>query len=143
MAQLNDVLDEGRRDGLMFNLSFRNSKDYFSLLQLLRIFKERIREATSELESYAAFSVDEIEAYIRTIQRSQRKFEPQSRISSDLRGIVESAPIVRGNWRYIVLEQEEKASQLSTRIDTKMAEIISLRDGVSLSIFPSIREATC
>jgi hypothetical protein len=37
----------------MFDTSFNNSKTYFTLLQLLRVFKDSMQRTADELESYA------------------------------------------------------------------------------------------
>jgi len=89
----------------MFDDSFRRSRVYFRLLQILRIFFDSVRETGVQLNN----------------------MRPENTLIS---GFDDEA--IQDNWNIVVTYQAEVEKRLLQRIMEKTEEIKSLRDGVSV-----------
>jgi hypothetical protein len=95
------------------------SEFYFSLLQLLRIFSGLINQSMADLKSLAAKS--------NVIIGGLR-----SRRSGHFPELAGAAVALENNWDMLVARQAGFGGALLGRIERRLEEIESLRDGVSL-----------
>jgi hypothetical protein len=107
-----DVCSPQIRDTFMFDIEFKRSKQYFTILQMLRIFHDWI---SMSIDSFK-HSVDFLllpwsHGYEYNLNASSRR-------------------MVRSNWEALLTCQEEIAKPLLDRIEKKTEEVKSLRDGV-------------
>lgn len=90
----------------MFDNSFRRSRVYFRLLQILRIFSDSVRETGVRLND----------------------MRPEMTLAS---GYDDKA--IQNNWKIIVTYQANMEKRILQRIMEKTEEIKSLRDGVTIA----------
>jgi hypothetical protein len=105
----------------MFDKSFEISRNYFTVLQLLRIFAESIQESMNDL------------------QEMQKEFAfkfPISNLSRDVQLTLAARRVLAENWKTVVALQGDIGKRLLARIDKKTAEVESLRDGVRTASSP-------
>jgi hypothetical protein len=106
---------------LIFDNSFQSSRFYFEVLQLLRLFSERIRETGRDLQ--ATVRDENFFLYDGYVERSS--FDNY-----------QCNEIIRRNWEIVTKKQTTAENQLLARITEKTEALQSLRDGVLLP-FPS------
>lgn len=97
----------------MFDEDFNRSARYFELLQVIRIFGERIRAVSEDIEGLSGLFLDKESGL------------PMSDPSPDEWKDIES------NWKIVLQLQKKAEERLLKRISEKTDEIKSLRDGVS------------
>ncbi|RWA05818.1 hypothetical protein EKO27_g9283 [Xylaria grammica] len=120
-VQLHDFLEEENWLHLMFDDSFRPSKNYFSILQLLRITDEWVERLEQDLKD------------LRT------RYFIEIRILRDLKE--EDMKELNTNWDKVQSIAERLAKAVRDRAARKAEEILkSLRDGLSNAT--SLREST-
>ncbi|KAI1746344.1 hypothetical protein F4680DRAFT_17452 [Xylaria scruposa] len=119
-VELETFYQEEKWEHLMFDESFRLSKDYFSVLQLLRILTDWIDSTENELESLRR----------EWLSMKQRISRPKT----DLDTTAEK------NWDIALAIMKRQTETVRTRAARKMEEIKSLRDGLFNAT--SLREAT-
>jgi hypothetical protein len=99
----------------MFDESFEISKDYFTVLQLLRIFAECIQQSMDDL---------------RAMQSEFFSQYPTGNLSHCRHLSLAARRVLAQNWETVVDSQGEIGKRLLVRIDRKTEEVKSLRDGV-------------
>lgn len=100
------VLNVSHRDGSLFDDSFRQSKVYFSIDQLLRIVSDWITQTRRDLQVFDAIFLE----------------NPV---------LLQMSAGLAQNWRSVSAYVETVDKRLQERISSKKDEIMSLRDGVS------------
>ena len=110
--QLSQTMDSTQISEWMFDLDFKRSKVYFTLLQVLRIFGEYISTVSEDIKSLSSHFLDP--------DNGLTFYDP----TSDEVGIIES------NWKMVIQLQKNAEERLLTRLLSKTEEIKSLRDGV-------------
>ena len=101
----------------MFDDSFQRSASYFTILQILRIFSDAIRESVADTKS----------------MKRQWLRHYAARSSGDRRRFSKSAAkVLARNWDVLESHHEFLAAQLLSRIEKKTEEVTSLRDGVRI-----------
>ncbi|KAI1418322.1 hypothetical protein F5Y13DRAFT_176437 [Hypoxylon sp. FL1857] len=122
-VKLDDIRDDERWNGLMFDNSFELSKLYFTVLQLLRIVTEWVEESVNDLndlrERYGARKRFLIEIL---------NMDPDDLASTEK------------NWDTVITIMDSRAKRLLDRINKKTEEVKSLRDGLFNAT--SLREAS-
>jgi hypothetical protein len=107
-----DVCHPQIRDTFMFDIEFKRSKQYFTILQMLRIFHDWI-----------SFSIDSFKHSVDYLLLPEyHEYEHNLNASS--------RQMVRSNWEALLAYHEEIAKPLLDRIEKKTEEVKSLRDGV-------------
>lgn len=91
------------------------SETYFTVLQLLRVFGEWVLEPKEDIRKIA----------------TQVRLEMEQRVRSRA---PESQRIIMENWATIQLHAETLTADIVSRIERKMEEVQSLRDGVSSNL---------
>lgn len=110
--QIHDLADAECRRNLMYDdHNLQRSERYFSLLQLLRLFRDDIENSFQDLNHFR----QEIHA--------RDSWDPSP-------GKMEH-PKVQRNWGVVLKFKEDRHDALLARIDGKTREIESLRNGVS------------
>ncbi|OTA53959.1 hypothetical protein K449DRAFT_389502 [Hypoxylon sp. EC38] len=122
-VKLDDIRDDERWNGLMFDNSFELSKLYFSVLQLLRIITEWIEESITDLRD------------LRERYALRKRFLIQI-----LKLGLDDISSTEKNWDTVIATMELPANRLLDRINRKAEEVKSLRDGLFNAT--SLREAT-
>ena len=98
------------------------SELYFEILQILRIFSESIAQNVNHLEN-----LSEIASLAATA-----KFRPQhSANRQESEYLANAQEVIAFNWTKVKSLQKTAATSLLVRLDRKIEEIKSLRDGVS------------
>jgi hypothetical protein len=100
---------------LIFDNSFKSSRFYFEVLQLLRLFSERIRETGRDLQA---------------IVRDESFFWYDGVVELSSFDKYQSNEIIRRNWEIVTKKQTTAENQLLARITEKTEALKSLRDGV-------------
>ncbi|KAF2496714.1 hypothetical protein BU16DRAFT_340064 [Lophium mytilinum] len=104
-----DILDDRKRNELMFDSSLKVSEQYFAILQILRIMREWICDALKDLERQ------------KEIWQSDRGYRLSRKLDES---------IIESNWEVLVSLQQGFEKILLDRIDRKTEEVKSLRDGL-------------
>lgn len=106
---------------LMFDDSFQLSQQYFTILQMLRIFKDWMDETEISFNRF-----------FQTIDLGSSEWlETDSSAEVDPAGSRRRSEIFENNCSKVKAYGTRRISHLKTRVDRKTAEIESLRDGVS------------
>lgn len=118
IPQPEDTLRRDAIEELMFDDSFRRSKHYFELLQVLRIFTDLVDETRRNLDEVGRYFVDSNKAssFLSPLDAPRRDREFRA---------------LKANWDVITRFHNEAEKLLLQRIAAKIDEIKSLRDGVS------------
>ncbi|KAI1110864.1 hypothetical protein F5Y14DRAFT_465126 [Nemania sp. NC0429] len=131
-VEVEDIGDEAKINELMFDGSFERSKLYFRILQILRIFAERIEEMREDIAS---------------LSPANPAFEPYRTYLLALLGDEATTPhakqdlrALEDNWKIISRFHDEAEKLLLQRIATKTEGIKTLRDGLFNAT--ALREAT-
>ncbi|KAI0013599.1 hypothetical protein F4779DRAFT_613329 [Xylariaceae sp. FL0662B] len=129
-VQLQDTLDRNRWQMLMFDDSFQLSEQYFTVLQLLRIFQDWIGEMEDGIEGLKRELIGQCESW----QDWRRRFCPgdENAWPLDIEGLEANLEKVKSFF-------ELRANLLKERIQRKKDEVESLRDGLFNA--SSLREA--
>jgi hypothetical protein len=101
---------------LIFDNSFKSSRFYFEVLQLLRLFSERIRETGRDLQA--------------TVRDEGFFFYNNGYVELSSFDKYQSNEIIRRNWEIVTKRQTTAENQLLARITEKTEALKSLRDGV-------------
>ncbi|PMD29344.1 hypothetical protein L207DRAFT_240150 [Hyaloscypha variabilis F] len=124
--RIEEIFRISEEQSLIFDDSFKRSRFYFEVLQLLRLFSERIRETGRDLQAIvrdeAFFWYDDSYVY----QGSFDKYQFNE--------------IIRRNWEIVTEKQTTAESQLLARITEKTEALQSLRDGIMNAT--TLREAS-
>lgn len=91
------------------NLS--RSENYFTVLQLLRVFEETINQSIGDLEKLACLWLDD-----------EFMFNDP--------GQIEASKVIVANWDYVISVYRGHAQGFLKRISGRVEEVRSLRDGV-------------
>jgi hypothetical protein len=113
--QIDVVLDPEKLRNLIFDDSFEISENYFTILQILRIFAGYIQESMDHL---------------RAMQSEFLSWHPTGSLSHSYRLSLAARRVLAQNWQTVVDLQSEIGKRLLARIDRKTEEVKSLRDGV-------------
>lgn len=106
--QVHDLINPNSRDNLMYDdRELQRSERYFSILQLLRLFRDDIEISAQDL------------VHFRNELRSHFPFSTHE------------SKEVGHNWKVVLKRKKERYDDLLKRIERKTREIESLRDGVS------------
>jgi hypothetical protein len=112
---------------MMFdNELFATSELYFTILQLLRIASDWIREGMEDLENLAGQSQVFIDFHFTLARRGG-----EVPATVDVSEVV--SEVIERNWENVVSHQKSLAKPLLERIEKKSEEVKSLRDGVCLN----------
>ncbi len=101
----------------MFDASFRRSRFYFEVIQMLRIFSDMIRETERDLQTMIS------DPYMA---RYLSWYDDHNEASRE-----NSKRILRANWDLVEAQQSAAARRLLDRIMELSGDMQSLRDGVS------------
>jgi len=121
-----DIMNAETIEELMFDDSFTRSKLYFQTLQLLRLFSNLISETGQDLDN------DDLDLFTEDVFARMRQCWG-SEASKDI-------DILESNWEIVMKHQKELEKKLLSRIESKTAEVLSLRDGLFNAT--SVREAS-
>ncbi|KAK9774093.1 hypothetical protein SCAR479_09207 [Seiridium cardinale] len=121
ISQLQDTLDKRRWEMLMFDDSFQLSEQYFSVLQLLRIFLNWIEEAEQGILDLRSELTKQCESW-RAWQR-EHSLPDEDEWHLDLDNLKRNDGQVEDFFR-------RRVSALKDRIQRKKEEVESLRDGL-------------
>ncbi|KAI1376339.1 hypothetical protein F4677DRAFT_88922 [Hypoxylon crocopeplum] len=119
--ELDVIANEEWLNRLMFDSSFKLSRLYFTVLQLLRIMDEWVEQSVTDLKNLRD-------------EWLQKKHNHTSHLSADELRSIEK------NWDTAVSSMELRAKKLLYRINRKTEEVKSLRDGLFNAT--SLREAS-
>ncbi|KAM0818678.1 hypothetical protein AB5N19_04490 [Seiridium cardinale] len=129
-VQLQDTLDRKRWQMLMFDDSFQLSEQYFTVLQLLRIFQGWIEEAEEAMADLRGNLTGQYESWIAL----RRLNAPEDDLEWPL-----DMPIMEENWDKVEAFFHGRVNSLKLRIERKKDEVESLRSGLFNA--SSLREA--
>ncbi|KAJ8129953.1 hypothetical protein O1611_g3678 [Lasiodiplodia mahajangana] len=129
-VQLQDTLDKNRWGKLMFDDSFQLSEQYFTVLQLLRIFQNWIGETEKGVQSLGDELVQQCELWQFWRQEHAEMDELEWRLDTEA---------LRNNIRKVIDFLELRVTPLRERIEKKNEEVKSLQD--ALLNASSLREA--
>ncbi|KAF2802242.1 uncharacterized protein BDZ99DRAFT_401745 [Mytilinidion resinicola] len=117
----------------MFDSSLDRSKQYFIVLQLLRIMGEWISGALKDLEQQKGgwLQDQEYRKYAMIAFHERELRADPSRGVPELDEIDLEEKVISANWEALITYQRRHEKLLLDRIDKKTEEIKSLRDGVS------------
>jgi hypothetical protein len=115
--KIEDVLDSDAMQNLMFDDSFKRSRLYFEVLQMLRTFSDNIEQVGKNLQKLG----DEITLVFAHLK-------PDNLPPSVL---LQEKQDLKSNWEIVTKSYAEAEKRLLQRITGKVEEIKSLRDGVS------------
>lgn len=101
----------------MFDASFRRSRFYFEVIQLLRIFSDTIRETGRDLQTMIA------DPHMAGHLSWYDDHDEASRETSKR--------VLRANWDLVDAQQRAAERRLLDRITELSGDMQSLRDGVS------------
>ncbi|KAI1318210.1 hypothetical protein F5Y16DRAFT_392142 [Xylariaceae sp. FL0255] len=122
VVKMQDVLEHKTRERLMYdNNKLERSELYFGLLHLFRIFSSYINDSMTDFKRMVAMSRD-------AIHHSPSK---------------DAQEIMRKNWDAVADRQKRLGEELLGRINNRIAEIESLRDGLfnAQSVRETLRSA--
>ncbi|KAI3319509.1 hypothetical protein HD806DRAFT_525493 [Xylariaceae sp. AK1471] len=128
--QLQDTLDKERWTKLMYDDSLQLSEQYFTILQLLRIFQNWIRETEGGLQNLGKELIQQCELW----QAWQQKHAPMDEVEWPL-----DVKTLRNNVGKINNFFRLRVTPLRERIERKKEEVASLQD--ALLNASSLREA--
>jgi hypothetical protein len=111
-VQLDQTLNSKQITKWMFDLDFRRSRLYFTVLQILRIFGESIRTASADLKT--------LDSLFSTRELYRSGWPPSD----------DELLAFSSNWESITEQQKKAEETLLRRILDKTEEVKSLRDGV-------------
>ncbi|KAI0444805.1 hypothetical protein F4803DRAFT_560651 [Xylaria telfairii] len=129
-VQLQDTLDRKRWSKLMFDDSFQLSEQYFTVLQLLRIFQNWIGETERGVQSLGEELVEQCELW----QSWRQQYATMDEVEWPL-----DTEILRKNIGKVNNFFELRVTPLKERIEKKKEEVASLQD--ALLNASSLREA--
>ncbi|XXH01996.1 hypothetical protein Hte_008360 [Hypoxylon texense] len=129
-VQLQDTLDKRRWKTLMFDDSFQLSEQYFTVLQLLRIFRDWIAELEGGFEDLERELLGQFESW----QVWRRQYAPEDEDAWPL-----DMDVLEENFEKVRSFFELRINPLKERIRRKEYEVESLRDGLFNAA--SLREA--
>jgi len=112
-------MDDKKWERLMFDNSFRLSKLYFTVLQVLRIASSWIEESVSDLRLVQ-------EKWSNAVQYE----------TTDARNVTREL-------EEMVTSMEAKKQRLLSRVNKKVEEVKSLRDGVGAVAWNTIKTLYC
>ncbi|KAI0109494.1 hypothetical protein GGR51DRAFT_558187 [Nemania sp. FL0031] len=130
IISLQDTLDKNRWGKLMFDDSFQLSEQYFTVLQLLRIFQNWIGETERGIQSLGDELVQQCELWQLWRQEHAEMDEIEWRLDTEA---------LRNNIRKVTNFFELRVAPLRERIEKKNEEVKSLQD--ALLNASSLREA--
>lgn len=108
-VQLNQTLNPKQITKWMFDFDFKQSRLYFTILQILRIFGECIRTVSADIKALDGMF---------EVRQGLMPATPKERLAFS------------SNWKYITKHQKDAEKRLLRRLLDKTEEIESLRDGV-------------
>jgi hypothetical protein len=108
-VQLNQTLDSDQVTKWMFDFDFKQSRLYFTILQILRIFGECIRTLSADIKALDG---------LFNVRQGLMPSTPKERLAFS------------SNWKHITKHQKDAEERLLRRLSDKTEEIESLRDGV-------------
>lgn len=111
-------MNEDTKESMMFDASFRRSRFYFEVIQLLRIFSDMIREMRRDLQTMISdprMAMDNLSGYDRFMEAPSE----------------DSKHAIRSNWELVDAQQKAAEHRLLVRITELSGDMQSLRDGVS------------
>ncbi|KAF3021964.1 hypothetical protein E8E14_010100 [Neopestalotiopsis sp. 37M] len=120
-VQLQDTLDKKRWEMLMFDNSFQLSEQYFTVLQLLRIYQDWIVEAEEGIDSLG----EELINQCRSWHAWQHQLSPVDEVEWPL--LMEN---LKSNFSNVNGFFRQRVNSLKERIQRKKDEVESLRDGL-------------
>ena len=120
-------MDANAKDRMMFDASFKRSRFYFEVIQLLRIFSDMIRETGRDLQTMISDP-----GMYNYLSRHDRHDD----ISRE-----RSKRILRANWDLVDAQQKAAERRLLYRITELSGDMQSLRDGVSFT--PLLDRSSC
>ncbi|KAI1113108.1 hypothetical protein F5Y14DRAFT_418900 [Nemania sp. NC0429] len=129
-VQLQDTLDRRRWHMLMFDDSFQLSEQYFTVLQLLRIFQDWIEEVEKGVGDLKGELIGQYESW--RVWRQRYAPEDEEEWPLDMKKLEE-------NFKKVQDFFELRVNPLKERIKRKKEEVESLRDGLFNAA--SLREA--
>ncbi|KAI3332288.1 hypothetical protein HD806DRAFT_480005 [Xylariaceae sp. AK1471] len=129
-VQLQDTLDKKRWGKLMFDDSFQLSEQYFTVLQLLRIFQNWIGETERGIQSLGEELVQQSELWQAWRRQNAKMDEVEWPLHTDT---------LRNNIGKVSNFFELRVTPLKERIERKKEEVASLQD--ALLNASSLREA--
>ncbi|KAI0875215.1 hypothetical protein GGS24DRAFT_456329 [Hypoxylon argillaceum] len=129
-VQLQDTMDRNRWGKLMFDDSFQLSEQYFTVLQLLRIFQNWIAETERGIRSLGEELVQQCELWQSWRQENAEMDELEWPLNTE---------ILRDNIAKVTTFFELRVNPLRERIEKKKEEVTSLQD--ALLNASSLREA--
>ena len=110
--QLSQTMDPTQVSEWMFDLDFKRSSLYFTLLQVLRIFGEYVSTVSEDLKSLSSVFLDPANGL--------PFYDPRPDEVSN----------IESNWKLVIQLQKDAEERLLTRLLDKTEEVKSLRDGV-------------
>ena len=110
--ELDQTIESISIDKWMFDLDFERSRQYFTILQILRIFGEYIRTVSMDLRALDSF-------FLRN-SLELRSWDPSPDELQDF----------NSNWTYVTKNQKIAEERIMKRLLDKTEEVKSLRDGV-------------
>ncbi|KAJ2990807.1 hypothetical protein NUW58_g2771 [Xylaria curta] len=129
-VQLQDTLDKKRWAELMFDDSFQLSEQYFTVLQLLRIFQNWIAETDRGIQSLGEELIQQCELWLSWRQKHAKMDELEWSLDTE---------ILRKNIKKVNNYFDLRVRPLRERIEKKKEEVTSLQD--ALLNASSLREA--
>ncbi|CAJ2503755.1 Uu.00g111490.m01.CDS01 [Anthostomella pinea] len=119
--QLQDTLDRRRWETLMFDDSFQQSEQYFTVLQLLRIFHDYIKEVEEGIEDLR----EELLSQCRSWKAWRQRYtaEDEKAWPLDMQNLEADLESIKGFFDLRVVPLKE-------RLERKKIEVESLRDGL-------------
>jgi hypothetical protein len=110
---------------LMFDDTFQLSEQYFTVLQLLRIFQSWIQEAEEGMADLRGNLIGQYESWIAL----RRLNAPEDEIEWPL-----DMPAMEANWDKVEAFFHGQVNSLKLRIERKKEEVESLRSGVCRTV---------
>jgi hypothetical protein len=112
--------------------SLSRSENYFLILQLLRMFRVRVKETIKDCEILQGTSIHGLAWSIALKYAGPEG--PQEREEEEEKQA--ALVIVKANWKVVGALQAAAGDRLLSFIDSKTEEVKSLRDGVSGTPIP-------
>ncbi|KAK7754727.1 hypothetical protein SLS62_003285 [Diatrype stigma] len=115
-VKMEEIMDKNTKDSMMFDASFKRSRFYFEVIQLLRIFSDMIRETGRDLQTMVAdpHMANHLSWYDDHNDASREN----------------SKRLLRANWDLVEMHQRAAEHRLLDRITQRSGDIQSLRDGL-------------
>lgn len=110
-------MNKNTKDNMMFDASFRRSRFYFEVIQMLRIFSDMIRETGRDLQTMVADP--NMANYLSWYDNHNDASRENSK------------RLLRTNWDLVEAHQRAAERRLLDRITELSGDMQSLRDGVS------------